>query len=449
MLAVIVCWVLAMVSGLCWAPLYTGILTMVTLLAFTWTQQAVLADWTTWLQLAAFGVTPWLLSAQRTREQGVLKRLHTQEAQEMARLGEAARSLLSLQQATQQMETQITEITDFYHITKEAARAMRLRELFEASLEIAPRILNVRGLRLIDLSESPSQVLRAVRMPDGQMRLALAEGGIAAADVSHPSEMEELVVQRALSQRRPGTVSAPELPGVSAEGISRMSWAPLWRDQQPVGMLLADELPEPQMKMLEILANQLSLQLARIHLYRQVEQLAVTDALTGLWVRRQFMERSREELGRCQRFGLACTLLMTDLDHFKQKNDTYGHLVGDVVLRDVARLLARNLREIDMIARYGGEEFMLLLIEIRCDQALPIAERLRQLVEIHPIRAYDELLAQTISIGLAGFPGHAKTLEELIERADRALYAAKEAGRNRVVTWSEALPVRYQPDPRE
>jgi diguanylate cyclase (GGDEF)-like protein len=85
------------------------------------------------------------------------------------------------------------------------------------------------------------------------------------------------------------------------------------------------------------------------------------------------------------------------------------------------------------LARYGGEEFIFFLVETGAEQAALIAERLRQLVELHPIRAYDELLRQTISIGLAAFPEDGKTLEELMERADQALYAAKRAGRNRVV----------------
>ena len=177
--------------------------------------------------------------------------------------------------------------------------------------------------------------------------------------------------------------------------------------------------------------------MARVFLYQRVESLAVTDALTGLFVRRHFLERAREELTRSKRHKLSCTILMVDLDHFKQKNDTHGHLVGDVVLRDVARLLAKNLREVDLIARYGGEEFILMLIETMPKQALPIAQRLAQLVAVHPIRAYDELLTQTVSIGVAGFPEHGDTLEALIERADQALYAAKRQGRNRVVVWKE------------
>jgi len=253
------------------------------------------------------------------------------------------------------------------------------------------------------------------------------------------AEMEQAIVQRVCASAWVSSAATQELAASAAPDVTRVSWAPLWREQQPVGVLVADGLPEEQLATLSIVANQLSLQLARVSLYQRVEALAVTDALTGVSVRGHFMERSREELARSARHGLSCTLVMTDLDHFKQKNDTFGHLVGDVVLRDVARLLQRNLREIDMIARFGGEELILLLIETDLEHAAPIAERLRQLVEVHPIRAYDELLTQTISMGLAAFPAHANTLEALVERADQALYAAKRAGRNQVVRWSEAL----------
>lgn len=432
------CWVLAMISGFLWDRRYTGILTIATLMAFVWTQAAALVGWSGWVHLAAFVLTPWLLSAQQARDKSVLKRLHAEEATQMAHLAESARSFLSLQHSAQEMERQITEITDLYHVTKETSRALHLQELFTAILTMAPRLLDARGLRFIDLSGETPRVLRATRSSDDRMHpVPASEGG-----TDHPSGLlaiEQALVTQARSLGRSGHSSAHRFSCDAPDAISQVTWAPLWREQRPIGLLIAEELPESQLKTLSIVANQLSLQLSRVNLYQQVEQLAVTDALTGLSVRGYFMERAREELARSARHGLSCSLLMTDLDLFKEKNDTHGHLVGDVVLKEVARQLARNLREIDMIARFGGEEFILLLIETRVEQAMPIAERLRQLVEVQPIRAYDELLTQTISMGVAGFPEHAATLEALIERADQALYAAKRAGRNRVVSWSAQL----------
>ena len=430
MRVMLICWIFAMLSGLLWARPWTVLLTIATLVACVWTQAASLAHWTGWLRLAVVTLSPWWLAWQRGGEEARRARLHAEEAKRMAQLSETARALLSLQTSTRQMDAQITDITDLYHITKETARTLHLNELFGASLAIVPRFLNARGLRLIDLSGDAPRVLHAQRAADGRM--------IASDGAPELLEMERAVIKEVAASGRAASATARELACPLPEGISRVSWAPLWRGQQPIGVLVADELEEPQLKTLAVVANQLSLQCSRIHLYGQVEALAVTDALTGVWVRGHFMERAREELARSKRHGLSCALLMADLDLFKQKNDTYGHLVGDVVLREIARLLQRNLREVDLMARYGGEEFILLLIETGLEQAADVAQRLKQLVEVHHIRAYDEVLTQTISIGVAAFPAHAQTLEALIERADQALYEAKRAGRNCVAIWAES-----------
>ncbi len=418
-----------MASGLCWARPYTVLFTAATILAAVWTHPFALHQWSGWVQLAALGVTPWLLAIQRARYEVSLRRLHTDEAVESTRLSEAARSVRSLQASTQAMEAQIAEITDLYHVTKETGRALHVADLFTASLNIAPRLLNASGLRLIDLSGKTPHVFRASRTTDGRMAPANGHNSVA---------MEQAIIKRVGVSREPASATAQQLACAFPEHITRVSWVPLWREQQAVGILVADELPEDKLKTLSIVGNQLSLQFSRVYLYQQVEALAVTDALTEVSVRSHFLERAAKELTRAARHDLSCVLFMVDLDHFKQKNDTFGHLVGDVVLKDVARVLQQHLRDIDMIARYGGEEFILMLVETDVEQAMVIAERLRQLVEAHPVRAYDELVTQTISIGVAGFPVHAETLETLIERADQALYAAKRAGRNRVVQWTES-----------
>lgn len=424
-------WILAMIAGLCWAGWGTAILSALTVVIFLAVRPDALGHGLGWLQLLVVAATPWLLAAQRHRDAQRVRELQQQEAQQMSHLQEASRTLLSLQVGTRRLETQIAQITDVYHVTKQTAGALHVRELFDASLAIAPRLLSVNGLRLVDLSAEPPAILRATRAPDGRL---LGQG------TNHLEDFERHIISQTLQAGQPASAEAKALPGPVPDGLARIAWAPLWREQRPIGVLIADNLPEDQIKTLTIVANQLSLQLARIHLYQQVEAMAVTDALTGLFVRRYFVERTQEELARTKRHGLACTLLMVDLDHFKQKNDQYGHLVGDVVLKDVAQLLKRNLREIDLIARYGGEEFVLLLVETGVEQGLTIAQRLRQLVEIRPIRAYDELLHQTISIGAAGFPEDAKDFETLLERSDQALYAAKRAGRNQVSRWSSSAP---------
>lgn len=183
-----------------------------------------------------------------------------------------------------------------------------------------------------------------------------------------------------------------------------------------------------------IVSGQLALGLKRISLYRQVQELATHDGLTGLLVRRYFRERLEEELARTFRRSGSLAFLMVDLDWFKQVNDTYGHLVGDVVLREVARRIRSSVREIDWVGRYGGEEFGVALPESSPELAVQIAERIRRTVEGAPIRAYDEEIPMTVSVGVALCPQHASAVDALIERADEAMYRAKALGRNQTVT---------------
>ena len=423
-------WVLAMIAGVCWARWSVAVLAAASVLMSGALQASHLAQPAGWIGVIVVGVTPWLLAAQRSRYERRVRRLQARESVKVSQLQEQAHGLLRLQRENEERESVITNITTLYHVTRATARALHVQELFAFSLELVPKLLDVKGLRLIDLAhqvEGAPLTLRAHRVSDG--RLVRDE-------VRAILPVERAVIQQVIRAGNLSTSEETPLEGPMPAGLARLAWAPLWSEQRPVGVVIADDLRPDQTDTLSIVANQLSLQLTRVHLYEAIESMAVTDALTGLLVRRYFLELAAEELQRSARHQLPCTVIMADLDFFKAKNDTYGHLVGDVVLREVAQLLHNNLRGIDLIARYGGEEFVLLLVETAPAQAAPIAERLRQLVEAHQIRAYDETLSQTVSLGIAGFPEDGRTLEELIARADEALYAAKHAGRNRVIRWS-------------
>ena len=131
------------------------------------------------------------------------------------------------------------------------------------------------------------------------------------------------------------------------------------------------------------------------------------------------MDRFVEEVDRAGRLGLTFSIAMVDVDHFKKCNDKYGHLVGDSVLKKIAERLKHSVREVDMIARYGGEEFCIVLPETPKKLAMTVAERLRKSVEVKEIKAFDESIRATVSLGIATYPEDGKDVEGLLEKADR------------------------------
>lgn len=186
---------------------------------------------------------------------------------------------------------------------------------------------------------------------------------------------------------------------------------------------------------LPYLISQLQLLINRAKIYEKLQKISTTDTLTNIPNRRYFMERYEDEFNRSEKFKLNLSFLMVDIDHFKTYNDSFGHLVGDVILRETAKALKDNVREIDFIGRFGGEEFSVFLPQTSKDQAWQVAERLRARLADTEIFAYDEKIKLTVSIGLANFPGNSKDKDLLIEIADKALYKAKQEGRNRVCSF--------------
>ncbi|MFN7197589.1 MAG: GGDEF domain-containing protein, partial [Hylemonella sp.] len=162
----------------------------------------------------------------------------------------------------------------------------------------------------------------------------------------------------------------------------------------------------------------------------ELEYLATRDALTGARTRPVLLQACRQELARCRRHGRSMALLVMDVDHFKRVNDQHGHQMGDRVLVDVVARVSSLLRLSDLLARFGGEEFVLLLPETTLQEALAVAERIRRKVAL----PQDGLPEVTVSIGVTTNRADEDDVDALLARADRALYRAKEQGRNRIET---------------
>jgi diguanylate cyclase (GGDEF)-like protein len=225
------------------------------------------------------------------------------------------------------------------------------------------------------------------------------------------------------------------------EGVLSAMAIPLIYENALLGLLVilsreANFLDASRINLLDIFCNQASTSIANAMLHARIEKMATTDGLTGLFNHRIFQEKLSEQFNRLKRFPEPISLVLADIDHFKRVNDTYGHPVGDLVLKGVAQVLKETIRDIDIPARYGGEEFAVILPGTSSEGARNIAERLRQKVKGAPFSSNGRRIDVSVSIGIATSPSDAKSKEGLIERADKALYHAKRNGRDRCVVWS-------------
>lgn len=189
-----------------------------------------------------------------------------------------------------------------------------------------------------------------------------------------------------------------------------------------------------ELAIVQNLGCQIGLALHRAWLYQKLQELAITDGLTGLYNRRYLEETLRKELSRADRYQLVLSVVLLDVDHFKQYNDNNGHQAGDKLLQRISAILKESTREIDVVARYGGEEFILVLPETTTEAAWEVAERIRQRVnQLTASGISDQPLGLlSISAGIATYPTHAHDSESLIKYADTGLYQAKLAGRNQI-----------------
>jgi len=230
---------------------------------------------------------------------------------------------------------------------------------------------------------------------------------------------------------------------IQAEGIKSLIAMPLVVERKIIGIIYVDDFvprtfTQKDKSILALLATQAAIAIEKMQLFERVKKLAVTDGLTGLYNHRYFVQSLRVEMKRATRYGHSLSLLMIDVDHFKHYNDINGHLRGNDALKSVTQAMKAVTRAMDVLARYGGEEFAVILTETNKKKALQTAERICRTVEEERIYGEEnQPLGQlTVSVGVATFPDDALKEGKLIDRADHALYEAKQQGRNRAIIYS-------------
>ena len=268
-------------------------------------------------------------------------------------------------------------------------------------------------------------------------------------------ELNEEPLRSAVAAMRPLVVKLDErsAPGLDQGGHPQHALVvPIQRSGQLMGAMELylnawRELTEDQADLLNGVASQAAIAIRHAQLFEAQEENALTDELTRLPNRRALAQRFLQEMQRARRHHNSIAFMMVDIDHFKQVNDTYGHLNGDAVLAELAQILVTGARESDVCARYGGEEFALILHETTESGARVLAERIRAKVAA---ATFPGGLKMTISVGVAATEEPA-LFTQLIDRADQALYAAKQGGRNQVrvadMTGPAPKPHAAKPEP--
>lgn len=182
---------------------------------------------------------------------------------------------------------------------------------------------------------------------------------------------------------------------------------------------------------------------------QQIRHLSEIDYLTGLYNMRSFVALAKKELKRAERQGYPFSIMMLDADNLKPVNDTYGHESGSNMIKHLAKDIRSNLRTSDIAARFGGDEFVVLLTEADAESAVIAAERIRKTIETSPLNVPGGTVTVTVSVGIAAFPGHGATVQELVNRADNAMYASKKTGKNKTSVYAAAQSPASGLQPRE
>jgi diguanylate cyclase (GGDEF)-like protein/PAS domain S-box-containing protein len=394
---------------------------------------------------------PVAVSVNRVIEDGQLTGLHWLLRQaEQTNASETLPITTELANINQKLQIELAE-----RQKAEAATAKRERELLALHQATTALLstLDLQGLlgQILDAATSaiPSAekgMVYLIARDTGQLQMRAAigysdpriqkinqpeSGGYVARAVQgrHPLLIRD--VQREPSLRYNGNIS-------EIRAIQSVIVAPLIHPSAQVLGALSLESPRPtafdddDLRLLTSFAATATTAIYNAQLHAEVQKLAITDALTGLYNRRGFEELGRRELERLRRFSHPLSAMMVDVDYFKKVNDMHGHRVGDLVIRAVSKRLVSSLREVDIIGRFGGDEFTILLPETDLFTAVGVADRTLTAVSELPIIAEQTALKLTVSIGVVKAAPNVLNLDALIEQADQAMYAAKQGGRNQV-----------------
>lgn len=357
---------------------------------------------------------------------------------------------------TKEQETQIMDLNKtlhnlsiLYNISQAVNFIDDLKRLISVILDKALETVNAEkgSLMLLDPSDNTLQVKVVYGLKDKKQEDDINNGIIECQKIKPDSGIAGKVYTEKKSIITNLGGKDPRFSQLNTDNnISSLICVPLIAKGECIGIINITNkkngklFNKKDLEFVEALANQAAIAVDNAQLY----ELATKDGLTKLYIHRHFYFLLEAEMKRVQRYRHVLSLLMMDIDNFKQVNDTYGHLIGDIVLKEIATTIQKTIRHVDIPARYGGEEFAIILPETTALNAVIIAERLRKKISEIKVRVdVNTVIRPTISIGIAEYPNAADNIKAFIDFADKALYMSKENGKNCIHLYFDENYTRY------
>lgn len=334
----------------------------------------------------------------------------------------------------QEIKEMMKEYRALYNLGLKLSHFERLNELFPVILKQA-----------MESTKCPAGCLAVYKEQLGEMELVTSKGFSKQFSYFKGWKVEpNSLTNKILNKKQPTTIKNVSKQTIDnkalvEEGVRSLAASPLFAEGKIIGILYVADFAKRdfsvrEVRTLSLVSTLAALAIERAKLLAETKREAITDGLTGLYNHRHFITRLKEEVSRAVRYNQTISLIMMDVDNFKNFNDKFGHLEGNNLLVQIANILQRESRDGDIVARYGGEEFAVIMSQTRKEGAVVFAERTRKTIQSNQFKNLKKEPIETITIsgGVASCPSDVSSFINLIEFADQALYRAKELGRNRI-----------------
>lgn len=332
-----------------------------------------------------------------------------------------------VEEANKKLRTSLAELFTLQQITQVISSIFDVKELLKNVNDIIIGVMGVSSSTIILFDDKKGRLKVHTTNITNRGELIVLNDNVNCKVLMDTLESGEPIIEN--------FVDVKEYPFTEDRDVNSLICVPLITKSKKFGIVLIEHkyfnaFDEDNLRLLNIIGQQVGIAMENVELYQRMHELATIDSLTGVYNRLYFQERLKAEFENAQKEGYELSLAIFDIDHFKQFNDTFGHLFGDKVLSHIASLIKNSLRNGDIIARFGGEEFVILLSRTGAKEAYDKVERLRQAIARTAIK--DELVTAsvTVSFGLSTYPEFSGSESDLLKMADNALYDAKESGRN-------------------